>query len=117
MKHLFTKFSTVVVLFSLMFIHVNAQNWTIAEGIPSDVSITSLQEYNGSIIAFGQRMWREGFQFFSEPKSYISEDNGLPLDVIVTPTGLLLLVFLTVVKSHLIYPSVQFDVSLKSFKV
>ena len=76
MKNLLTKFSTVVVLFSLMFIHANAQNWTIAEGIPSDVSITSLQEYNGSIIAFGQRMWREGFQFFSEPKSYISEDNG-----------------------------------------
>ena len=59
-----------------MATYSNAQIWTKAEGIPSDVSITSLQEYNGNIIAFGQRMWREGFNFFSEPKSYCSEDNG-----------------------------------------
>ena len=56
---------------------LNAQSkWIKAEGINHEVSITSLQEYNGSIIAFGQRQWREGVAFISEPKAYISEDNG-----------------------------------------
>lgn len=76
MKKSFIKTNMTLFVLSLMTFSANAQNWSKADGIPSDVSITSIQEYNGNIIAFGQRMWKEGFQFFSEPKSFISENNG-----------------------------------------
>jgi len=56
---------------------LNAQSkWAKAEGINHEMSITSLQKHNDSIIAFGQRQWREGMAFLSEPKAYISVDNG-----------------------------------------
>lgn len=55
---------------------LSAQGWIQGQDIPSDISITSLQEYEGKIIAFGQKQWREGQQFFSEPKSFVSTDNG-----------------------------------------
>lgn len=55
---------------------LSAQEWIKGKNIPQDISITSLQEYEGNIIAFGQRQWREGTQFFSEPRSFISKDNG-----------------------------------------
>lgn len=53
-----------------------AQDWKFSSGIPSEVSITSIFDNDEELIAFGQKMWREGYTFFSEPKSYVSKDNG-----------------------------------------
>lgn len=55
---------------------LSAQEWIQGKNIPQDVSITSLQEYKGNIIAFGQKQWREGTQYLSEPRSFISRDDG-----------------------------------------
>lgn len=55
---------------------MQAQDWKPSTGIPSDVSITSIFDSNNELIAFGQKMWREGTNFLSEPKSFISQDNG-----------------------------------------
>ena len=65
-----------IVMTTLLSASANAQEWHQSKGIPTEVSITSLQEDNGRIIAFGQKMWREEFQFFSVPKAYVSLDNG-----------------------------------------
>lgn len=76
MRKLFIKSIMTLFVTSLTTLSANSQNWTKAEGVPTEVSIISLQEYKGNIVAFGQLMWREESKFLSEPKSFISEDNG-----------------------------------------
>ena len=58
------------------FCYTNAQEWNSSEGIPSQMSVTTIFVNNDELIAFGQKMWREENKFFSEPKSYVSKDNG-----------------------------------------
>ena len=70
------RIALLMALFFADILSLSAQEWIQGQNIPSDISITSLQEYEGKIIAFGQKQWREGQQFFSEPKSFVSTDNG-----------------------------------------
>lgn len=76
MKNSFFFLLSFVTMSSIITSSAYAQEWTKSIGIPTEVSITSLQENNGHIIAFGQKMWREGNNFLSEPMSFISENNG-----------------------------------------
>jgi len=63
------------------------KSWNEATGIPSDVSISQLRKNNANkLIAFGQRMWREGTTFYSDPKAYVSEDNGSTWSEYITIT-------------------------------
>ena len=65
----------------------NGITWKKAEGLPSELSTTDIKEYQGKLIAVGHRQWREGYQYYSEPKSYISEDNGSTWKEYLTITG------------------------------
>ena len=64
----------------------NGYTWIQVTTIPSDNSITKIQKYDGKLYAFGQKQWREGFAFYSEPRSYVSEDNGATWAPFVTIT-------------------------------
>lgn len=54
----------------------NGNTWKQSEGIPENISITSIYESGSFVIALGQRQWREGYAMYSEPKAFVSMDNG-----------------------------------------
>lgn len=54
----------------------NGSTWKEASGIPSDVSIVRVTKDGNAIVAYGQKQWKEGYQFLSEPQMYVSRDNG-----------------------------------------
>ena len=66
---------SIVALLAIAF-NVSAQDWVKAEGISTQMSVTSIQENDGKLVAFGQKQWRENMNFFSEPCAYSSTDNG-----------------------------------------
>lgn len=55
----------------------NGESWFEAKGIPKDVSINKFQKNGNILMAVGQRIWREGTNFLSEPRCFISNDNGM----------------------------------------
>ena len=64
----------------------NGNTWKQSEGIPENISITSIYASGSLVIALGQRQWREGYMMYSEPKAYVSLDMGASWNNYVTIT-------------------------------
>lgn len=62
---------------SVYYTDNNGESWLEAKGIPEDISINKFQKDGTILMAVGQRIWREGMDFLSEPRCYISSDNGM----------------------------------------
>lgn len=54
----------------------NGKKWKESKGIPEDISITQIQEYDGKLYAVGQKQRKKGKKYLSEAKSYVSKNNG-----------------------------------------